>query len=393
MARSPLLQLNQISLTFGGDPVFHDLDLVVHSGDRVALVGRNGTGKSTLMKVMAGLVEADQGLRVVPPGSGVGYMEQDPTMEGFATLGDYAASALEPGELYRVERAGEGLKFDPDRAVSTASGGERRRAALAKLMAEAPELMLLDEPTNHLDIQAISWLENELKSTRAAYVLISHDRAFLNALTRATLWIDRGHVRRNEEGFARFEAWRDKVWDEEDMQRHKMDRKIKSEGRWAVEGISARRKRNQGRLRALKDLRAERASMIKRQGTAAMELAAAPKSGRKVIEATGISKSFGDKTILKPFSIKIQRGPHCLCRAKRGGENHRVEHAMGKEAPDTGTVQHGTNLLPALFDQTRAQLDPDMTLWESLAGDPEMRVSGKADQVLVRDSLNMWLGI
>mgnify|MGYP000494528479 FL=1 len=150
MARSPLLQLNQISLTFGGDPVFHDLDLVVHSGDRVALVGRNGTGKSTLMKVMAGLVEADQGLRVVPPGSGVGYMEQDPTMEGFATLGDYAASALEPGELYRVERAGEGLKFDPDRAVSTASGGERRRAALAKLMAEAPELMLLDEPTNHL---------------------------------------------------------------------------------------------------------------------------------------------------------------------------------------------------------------------------------------------------
>jgi len=349
MARSPLLQLNQISLTFGGDPVFHDLDLVVHSGDRVALVGRNGTGKSTLMKVMAGLVEADRGLRVVPPGSGVGYMEQDPTMEGFATLGDYAASALEPGELYRVERAGEGLKFDPDRAVSTASGGERRRAALAKLMAEAPELMLLDEPTNHLDIQAISWLENELKSTRAAYVLISHDRAFLNALTRATLWIDRGQVRRNEEGFAKFEAWRDKVWDEEDMQRH------------------------------------ERASMIKRQGTAAMELAAAPKSGRKMIEATEISKNFGEKIILKPFSIKIQRGDRIAFVGPNGvGKTTVLNMLMGTEAPDTGTVQHGTNLLPALFDQTRAQLDPDMTLWESLAGDPEMRVSGKADQVLVR---------
>jgi len=360
MARSPLLQLNQISLTFGGDPVFHDLDLVVHSGDRVALVGRNGTGKSTLMKVMAGLVEADRGLRVVPPGSGVGYMEQDPTMEGFATLGDYAASALEPGELYRVERAGEGLKFDPDRAVSTASGGERRRAALAKLMAEAPELMLLDEPTNHLDIQAISWLENELKSTRAAYVLISHDRAFLNALTRATLWIDRGQVRRNEEGFA-------------------------TEGRWAVEGISARRKRNQGRLRALKDLRSERASMIKRQGTAAMELAAAPKSGRKMIEATEISKNFGEKIILKPFSIKIQRGDRIAFVGPNGvGKTTVLNMLMGTEAPDTGTVQHGTNLLPALFDQTRAQLDPDMTLWESLAGDPEMRVSGKADQVLVR---------
>ena len=255
MSRIPLLQLSQISLTFGGDPVFDGLDLVVQAGDRVALVGRNGSGKSTLMKVMAGLVEADTGSRVVPSGVSVGYMEQDPTMDGFATLGEYASSGLEAGELYRVERASEGLKFDPDRPVSTASGGERRRAALAKLMAEAPELMLLDEPTNHLDIEAIAWLEEELKSTRAAYVIISHDRAFLNALTRATLWIDRGQVRRQEIGFQGFEAWRDKIWDDEDMARHKLDRKIKSEARWAVEGISARRKRNQGRVRTLNALR------------------------------------------------------------------------------------------------------------------------------------------
>ena len=308
MARVPLIQLSNISLTFGGDPVFDRLSLVVQPGDRVALVGRNGSGKSTLMKVMAGLVEADKGERVVPPHMSVGYMEQDPSMEGFDTLGDYAASDLPEGEFYKVERAGEGLKFDPQRPVATASGGERRRAALAKLMAEAPDLMLLDEPTNHLDIEAIGWLERELNATRAGYVLISHDRAFLQALTRATLWIDRGEVRRNEKGFDAFEAWRDKTWDEEDIQRHKMDRKIKSEGRWAVEGISARRKRNQGRLRALQDLRAERASLIRRQGAAAMALSSAPKSGRKVIEVRDISKAYGGNIILKNFSLNVARG-------------------------------------------------------------------------------------
>ena len=250
MARAPILQLSDISLTFGGDPVFDGLDLVVQQGDRVALVGRNGSGKSTLMKVMAGLVEADSGTVVVPPGISVGYMEQDPDMTGFATLGDFATSALEESDVYRVERAGAGLKFDPARPVATASGGERRRAALAKLMAEAPDLMLLDEPTNHLDIEAIGWLEAELAQTRAAFVLISHDRAFLRALTRATLWIDRGMVRRQEKGFDAFEAWRDATWEEEDTQRHKLKRKIKAEARWAVEGISARRKRNQGRVRA-----------------------------------------------------------------------------------------------------------------------------------------------
>ncbi len=177
MARAPLLQLSGISLTFGGNPVFDDLSLVVQQGDRVALVGRNGSGKSTLMKVMAGLVEADRGTRVVPPGTTVGYMEQDPDLSAFSTLGDYAASGLPEGESYKVAVVAEGLKFDPATPVATASGGEKRRAALAKLLAEAPELMLLDEPTNHLDIQAIEWLERELSETRAAFVLISHDRA------------------------------------------------------------------------------------------------------------------------------------------------------------------------------------------------------------------------
>ena len=385
MAQAPLLQLTSISLTFGGDPVFDDLSLSVQPGDRVALVGRNGSGKSTLMKVMAGLVEADKGEVVLSPGTTVGYMEQEPDMSGFATLGEFAMSRLDVSEQYKVEIASEGLKFDPDRPVDTASGGERRRAALAKLMAEAPELMLLDEPTNHLDIEAIAWLENELKQTRAAYVLISHDRAFLRALTRATLWIDRGAVRRQEKGFEDFEAWRDKVWEEEDIARHKLDRKIKAEARWAVEGISARRKRNQGRVRNLQALREERGNQIRRKGTAAMELEAGPASGKKVIEAKGLAKGFGDKRIVTKFDLLVNRGDRVAFVGPNGvGKTTLIKMLMGEVAPDEGEVKLGTNLVPAIFDQSRAALDPEMTLWESLTGDKEMRVSGAADQVMVR---------
>jgi len=385
MARIPLLQLSDISLTFGGDPVFDNLSLVVQPGDRVALVGRNGSGKSTLMKVMAGLVEPDRGDVVAGPGVSVGYMEQDPDMGGFATLGDFAMHGLDPSDLYKVERAGAGLKFDPARLVSIASGGERRRAALARLMAESPDLMLLDEPTNHLDIEAIGWLESELKATRAGFVLISHDRAFLRALARATLWIDRGMVRRQEKGFDAFEVWRDTTWDEEDTQRHKLNRKIKAEARWAVEGISARRKRNQGRVRALQELRAERSAQINRQGTAAMAFEQGPKSGRKVIEVRDITKSFGDKSIVAPFTLTIQRGDRIAFVGPNGvGKTTLLNILIGRAAPDSGTVTLGTNLEIALFDQSRAQLDPDMTLWDSLTGDPDMRVSGKADQVMVR---------
>ncbi len=385
MAKAPLLQLSDIGLTFGGDPVFEDLSLVVQPGDRVALVGRNGSGKSTLMKVMAGLVLPDNGTRVAAPGVQVGYMEQDPTMEGFATLGDYAASGLDPEEAYKVDMVAEGLKFDPAGDVKTASGGERRRAALAKLMAEAPELMLLDEPTNHLDIEAIAWLEQELKQTRAAYVLISHDRAFLRALTRATLWIDRGQVRRAEQGFEHFEAWRDKLWEEEDQQRHKLNRKIKAEARWAVEGISARRKRNQGRVRALQELRAERSAQIMRQGTAAMAFEGGAVSGKKVMEAFGLTKSFDGKQIVKNFDLTVQRGDRIAFVGPNGvGKTTLIKMLLGQVAPDEGTVKLGTNLDIAVFDQSRAALDPNMTLWENLASDPVLGVSGKSDQVMVR---------
>ncbi|MDM7930968.1 ATP-binding cassette domain-containing protein [Tabrizicola sp.] len=385
MARAPLLQLSGISLTFGGNPVFDDLTMVVQPGDRVALVGRNGSGKSTLMKVMAGLVEADRGTRTVAPGTTVGYMEQDPDLSGYETLGNFAASNLPEGMEYRLAVVAEGLKFNPETPVSTASGGEKRRAALAKLLAEAPDLMLLDEPTNHLDIQAIEWLEDELSSTRTAFVLISHDRAFLRALTRATLWIDRGEVRRRESGFEGFEDWRETIWAEEDEARHKLDRKIKAEAKWAVEGISARRKRNMGRVRALQQLRADRSSQIRRQGTAAMALESGPTSGRKVIEAEHITKAYGDKVLIQDFSLRVLRGDRVAFVGPNGvGKTTLLKLLTTEIAPDSGKVTLGTNLEIAVFDQTRARLDPNATLWDNLTGDPLMSVSGAADQVMVR---------
>ena len=385
MARPPLLQLTDISLTFGGDPVFDGLNLVVQPGDRAALVGRNGSGKSTLMKVMARLVEPDRGAVVAAPGTSVGYMEQDPTLEGFATLGDFASSGLDPSERYKIDMAAEGLKLAMDTPVDAASGGEKRRAALAKLLAQDPDLMLLDEPTNHLDIEAIGWLETHLAMTRSAFILISHDRAFLTALAKSTLWIDRSVVRRQDKGFGDFELWRDKTWDEEDLARHKLDRKIKAEARWAVEGISARRKRNQGRVRALGALRKERADMIRRQDVAAMELSGGSQSGKRVIEARGLTKSFGDRVILKPFDLRVLRGDRVAFVGPNGvGKTTLLKMLIGETEPDSGTVSFGTGLEIAVFDQTRSALDPNMSLWESLTGDPDMRISGRADQVMVR---------
>ncbi|MXQ07093.1 ATP-binding cassette domain-containing protein [Alphaproteobacteria bacterium GH1-50] len=385
MARAPLLQLTDISLTFGGDPIFDDLSLTVQPGDRLALVGRNGSGKSTLMKVMAGLIEPDAGERVVTAGDSVGYLEQDPDMSGCETLGDFATRDLGPADLWRVEAVAEGLKFDPSAPVETASGGERRRAALAKLLAEAPDLMLLDEPTNHLDIEAIEWLEERLATSRQAFVIISHDRAVLRRVTKGTLWLDRGEMRRRDSGFAGFEEWQEKTWAEEDEARHKLDRKIKAEARWAVEGISARRKRNQGRVRALQALRAERAGQIRREGAAALDLGAAPKSGKRVIEATGLTKVYDGKVICRDFSLRVARGDRIAFVGPNGvGKTTLIEMLTGRLAPDAGEVTLGTTIEMAVFDQRRAALDPDMSLWESLTGDPDMRVKGNADQVMVR---------
>jgi ATP-binding cassette subfamily F protein uup len=384
MAAPPILTLSNIHLTFGGDPLFNGLDLVISDGARMCLVGRNGSGKSTLLKVIAGLVQADEGERFLRPRQSVGYMEQHPDLTGYATLRDYATSGLDAGELYRADMVAEGLKLDLDRSPSTASGGERRRAALTKIVAEDPDLMLLDEPTNHLDVQAITWLEDHLRTTRKAFILISHDRMFLRTLTKGIIWVDRGIVRQHPKGFEAFEDWRDKMFDEEDTQRHKLNRLIKSEGRWAVEGISARRKRNQGRVRRLADLRAEKSGQIKRTGTAAMALDSGQKSGKLVVEALNISKAY-DKPIVTDFSLRVMRGERIALVGPNGvGKTTLLNMLTGQLAPDSGTVKLGTNLVPAIFDQNRAQLDPKATLWETLTMDKELGVSGKNDQIMVR---------
>lgn len=385
MAPPPILTLADMSLGFGGDPLFQGVSLAVHPSERIALVGRNGSGKSTLMKVMAGMVAADEGTRFLRPGLTVGYMAQDPDFTGYATLGDFVAAAVDPAEFWRAEMAMEGVKLRAEIAPEAASGGERRRAALARLLAEAPDLMLLDEPTNHLDVTAIAWLEDYLKETRAAVVVISHDRAFLRALTDRILWVDRGEVRRLDQGFGAFEEWRDKVFEDEDLARHKLDRLIKAEGRWAVEGISARRKRNQGRVRRLAEMRDERRGQIQRLGAAKMEFESATRSGKLVLEAEGVGKGFGGRTILRDFALKVQRGERIALVGPNGvGKTTLLKLLTGELAPDEGTVRLGVNLNRAVFDQNRAALDPTASLWNTLTGDADLGVSGRNDQVMVR---------
>ncbi len=385
MARPPILTLSDISLSFGGAPLFAGATLSVSEGDRLCVVGRNGSGKSTLLRIAAGLVEPDAGTRFAKPGAAIGYLPQDPDMSGFATLGDYAAADLAPEEGWRAEMAMDGVEVKAAAAPADASGGERRRAALARLVAQAPDLMLLDEPTNHLDIAAIGWLEAHLAETRAGFVLISHDRALLSALTRATLWVDRGAVRRLDRGFSEFEAWRDKLMEEEEAERHKLDRLIKAEAKWAVEGISARRTRNQGRLRRLAALREERRGQIARAGAAAMALESGAQSGRLVIEAKGVSKRFEGRTVARDVSMRVMRGDRVAFIGPNGaGKTTLINLLTGRLAPDAGTVRLGVNLEIALFDQNRAQLDPEASLWETLSGDAELGVSGKNDQITVR---------
>ncbi|MEO1599814.1 MAG: ATP-binding cassette domain-containing protein [Pseudomonadota bacterium] len=385
MAEPPLLTLAGIRLGWGGRPLFSDLALAVGPGERICVVGRNGSGKSTLMKVMAGLTAPDAGERFVRPGARISYLPQEPDLSAYPTLGAYAAADLDDAERWRAEAAMDGLKVSAAAQPATASGGERRRAALARMIAGEPDLMLLDEPTNHLDIQAIEWLETYLRDTRAGFALISHDRAFLTALSRATLWIDRGAVRRNPKGFADFESWRDRLHDEEDAARHKLDRLIKEEARWAVEGISARRTRNQGRLRRLASLREERREQIKRTGPAAMALETSVPSGKRVIEAQGIAKRFGERTVLRPFSLRIGRGERVALVGPNGvGKTTLLKMLIGEVAPDEGRVELGTGLELAVFDQARAALDPERTLWETLTEDRLTGVKGSNDQVMVR---------
>ena len=381
---APLIQLSEVSLGFGKHDIFKNIDLVLNKGERTCLVGRNGSGKSTLLKLIAGKIVPDAGHVAVQKGIQISLMEQDPDLSSFSTLGDFAASKLSSNEMYKIEAISNGLKLNLRQEVKFASGGEIRRAALAKIIAETPDLMLLDEPTNHLDIESIQWLEDLLRNLKCGIVIISHDRAFLRAVSKTTLWLDRGILRRNEKNFADFEDWRDKTWAEEDARNHKLKRRIKEESVWAVEGISARRKRNQGRLKALKELKLENDLQIKRQETAKMSFQSGEISGRKVLEAKSISKKIDGKPICGKFSVTISRGERiALVGANGVGKTTLLNILFRDLSPDEGSIKRGTNLSIANFEQDKGSLNMDASLQENLAGDPEIALPGRADQILV----------
>jgi ATP-binding cassette subfamily F protein uup len=374
----PLIQLGDITLTFGGVPLLDGVELSVSSGERVCLVGRNGSGKSTLLKIAAGLIEPDGGTRFVQPGATIRYLPQEPDLSGHPTTLSYVLAGLGPGDdphqaRFHLQQLGLGGAEEPARL----SGGEARRAALARVLAPAPDILLLDEPTNHLDLTAIEWLERDLGARRSALVLISHDRRFLESLSRSTAWLDRGKMRRIELGFGAFEAWRDAALAQEERDQHKLDRKIEAEQHWLRYGVTARRKRNVRRLAALHALRQTRREHRRAAGKAAISAAQAETSGALVIEADRISKAFQTPPVVKDFSIRILRGDRIGIIGPNGsGKTTLVNLLIGALAPDAGAVRLGTNLQMATLDQRREELDPGLTLAEALTG-------GRSDTVTI----------
>ena len=374
----PLIQLKDIALTFGGTPLLSGVELSVSAEERVCLVGRNGSGKSTLLKIAAGLVEPDRGSRFVQPGVTVRYLPQEPDFAGHSTTLAYVEAGLGPGDdRYLARYVLQQLGLRGDEAPALLSGGEARRAALARVLAPAPDILLLDEPTNHLDLTTIEWLESELDGRRSALVIISHDRRFLSNLSRATAWLDRGQIRQIDRGFAAFESWRDDVLAEEEREQHKLDRKIVSEEHWLRYGVSGRRKRNVKRLGTLQALRRERREYRGAAGNANLSTAEAERSGRLVIEAKNISRTYGDRKIVDSFSIRIQRGDRVGIVGPNGaGKTTLIEMLTGANPPDAGAVRLGANIEMATLDQHRESLDPKSTLAEALTG-------GRGDHVMV----------
>ncbi len=382
----PLLHLRDIHITFGGTPLLEGAELSVSERDRLCLVGRNGSGKSTLLKIAAGHIEPDSGEVFVQPGSTIRYLSQEPDFTGFSTTLAYVESGLGPdGNTHRAQSLLGQLGLDGTEDLSRLSGGEARRTALARTLAPAPDILLLDEPTNHLDLPAIEWLEDELQSSSAALVLISHDRRFLETLSRTTVWLSAGTTRRLNDGFSAFEEWRDGIIEQEAVEQHKLDRKIAAETEWLRQGVKARRKRNQGRLRALYQLRAERRSQRQAVGTVDMSLSQAAQSGRRAIEAENVSKLFGGKAIVRDFSIRIRRGDRLGIVGPNGaGKTTLLNLLTGALYPDAGAVRHGTNLDMVTIDQRRESLDPSTRLADALTGGTgdTVSVGGKTKHVI-----------
>ena len=360
----PLLNLAGIKLTFGGTPLLDGADLAASSGDKIALVGRNGSGKSTLLKIAAGLIEPQDGEVFRQPTATVRYLPQMPDMDGFATVHAYVEAGLGPADdPHRATYLMEHLGLSGEENPTSLSGGEARRAALARVMAPEPDILLLDEPTNHLDLSVIEWLEEELVRTSSALILISHDRRFLERVSRSTVWLDRGRTRRLDRGFAHFEEWRDQILEEEEREQHKLGRQIVREEHWLRYGVTARRKRNMRRLGELQQMRQRFRTHRGAEGTATLAASDAAESGKLVIEAKGIAKSFGDLAVVKDFSTRIQRGDRVgLVGPNGAGKTTLLKMLTGELAPDSGSVRLGVNLEIATLDQKRDAADPDETL-------------------------------
>lgn len=374
----PLLLLQDIALTFGGTPLIESAELSVSPGERACLVGRNGSGKSTLLKIAAGLMEADRGKRFVQPGATVRYLAQEPDLSAFPNTLAFVEAGLGPGDdPYRARYLLEQLGLTGEEDPAQLSGGEARRAALAQVLAPQPDILLLDEPTNHLDLPAIEWLESELKSLRSALVLISHDRRFLESLSQATVWLDRGVTRRLDRGFAHFEEWRDQVLEQEEAEHHKLGRKLVAEADWLRYGVTARRKRNVRRLGNLHAMRQQYRDRKRAVGTVNMTLAEAEQSGTLVVEAERVSKAYDGRPIVSDLSLRILRGDRLGIVGPNGaGKTTLINLLTGMIPPDEGQVRLGANLQMVTLDQRRMSLDPNATVAETLTG-------GRGDTVII----------
>ena len=365
---APVLSYEDLALIQGEGWLFQGLDLYIGERDRLALIGRNGAGKTTLLRCLAGRIDPDKGKRTIVPGTNVVLLEQDPNMDGFETLADWVAHGPDAPEPHEAAAIADQLGLDLSRPTATASGGERRRAAIARALGSRPDVLLLDEPTNHLDLGAIEWIEDWLKRFKGAFIVISHDRTFLTRLTRSCLWLDRGQLRRAEIGFGGFEAWTERVYDEEARAAEKLDAKLKIELHWLQRGVTARRRRNQGRLTKLHEMRAQRAAMIGSAGTAKLALAKDDVRSKTVIDAEHVSKSFGDRQIIRDFSLRIQRGDRIGIVGPNGaGKTTLLKLLTGELEPDSGTVTLAKTLSGIVIDQQRKLMEPQRRVKDVLA--------------------------
>ena len=365
---APILSYEGLGLVQGSGWLFQDLDIYVGPRDRLALIGRNGAGKTTLLKLLAGRIDPDKGQRTIVPGTHVVMLEQEPDFRPFATLMDFAVAGSNAPAEHEVAAIADQLGIDMSRAAASASGGERRRAALARALAQNPDVLLLDEPTNHLDLAAIDWLESWLARYTGAFVAISHDRTFLTRLTRQTLWLDRGSIRRKEIGFGGFEEWSDAVAAEEARAAQKLDSKLRLEAHWLERGVTARRKRNQGRLEKLKEMRATRAAMIGGPGVAKLGLANDDVRSKSVIVAEGVTKSFGDRTIIKNLDFRVQRGDRIgIVGANGAGKSTLLKLLTGEIQPDEGKITLAPTLDGIIIDQQRSLMSPEKRVRDVLA--------------------------